>query len=52
MEAITEAAKEASCLDIDRPDMPAPLIGRPNDMEALRTLGVAMVGRLKRPLIE
>lgn len=52
MEAIEHAAKEAAFLSPDNPMLPASLILRPNDPDGLRALGVAMVGGVRKPLIE
>jgi hypothetical protein len=52
MEAIEQAAKDANMINVDHPELPPPTIVRPNDADALRSIGVAMVGRSKRPLIE
>lgn len=52
MEAIEQAAKDASTIRPDNPMMPAQKIVRVNDHDALRALGMTMVGATKKPLIE
>lgn len=52
MEAIGQAAKDASSVKPDNPMLPAPTIIRVNDYNALHTLGMTMVGSTRKPLIE
>ena len=52
MEAIEQAAKDASNVRPDNPMLPAPTIVRMNDHNALHTLGMTMVGTTRKPLIE
>jgi hypothetical protein len=52
MEAIEQAARDAVHVNPDNPMLPLPSIVRPNDPNALRYLGVAIVGNQKKPLID
>ncbi|KAL9104546.1 MAG: hypothetical protein Q9163_000520 [Psora crenata] len=52
MEAIEQAAKDAARVRPEDPMLPAPSIVRLNDYNALHTLGMTMVGQLRKPLIE
>ena len=52
MEAIEQAAKDAAHVNADNPMLPLATIIRANDHNALSCLGVAIVGNLKKPLIE
>jgi hypothetical protein len=52
MDSIEQSAKEASAVDQNNPMLPAPTIVLANDHDALRTLGLCMVGGQKKPLIE
>lgn len=52
MEAIEQAAKDAAHVNPDNPMLPAPTIVRVNDYNALHTLGLTMVGKIRKPLIE
>ncbi|KAI9748417.1 MAG: hypothetical protein M1835_001799 [Candelina submexicana] len=52
MEAIEQAAKDASHVNADNPMLPAATIIRVNDHNALHSLGLTMVGGQKKPLIE
>lgn len=52
MEAIEQAAKEASQLSTENPMLPAPVIIKQNDPDGLRALGLSMVGGQRKPLIE
>ncbi|MCJ1266107.1 hypothetical protein MMC22_005989 [Lobaria immixta] len=52
MEAIEQAAKDASNVRPDNPMLPAPTIIRMNDFNALHALGMTMVGSTRKPLIE
>lgn len=52
MDAIEQAAREARGISPENPMLPAPSIVRATEAGGLRTLGVAMVGGLRKPLIE
>lgn len=52
MEAIEQAAKDAAHVIPDNPMLPASMIVRANDPEGLRSLGMAIVGNVRKPLIE
>lgn len=52
MEAIEQAAKDAAHINLDNPMLPAPTIVRVNDYKALHSLGMTMIGQLRKPLIE
>ncbi|KAL9040730.1 MAG: hypothetical protein Q9214_004369 [Letrouitia sp. 1 TL-2023] len=52
MEAIEQAAKDASHVRPENPMLPAPTIVRMNDYNALHSLGLTMVGSQRKPLIE
>jgi hypothetical protein len=52
MEAIEQAARDAVHVNPDNPMLPLPSIVRPGDPNALRHLGVAIVGNQKKPLID
>ena len=52
MDAIEQAAKDASMIDTDNPMLPAPTIIRMNDYNALHALGMTMVGNTRKLLIE
>ena len=52
MEAIEQAAKDAANVRPDNPMLPAPTIVKLNDYNALHTLGMTMVGMIRKPLIE
>ena len=52
MEAIEQAAKDASHINADNPMLPASTIVRTNDPNALHALGMTMVGTNRKPLIE
>lgn len=52
MEAIEQAAKDASHVDPNNPMLPARSIVVATDRDALRHLGLCMVGGQKKPLIE
>ncbi|MCJ1420977.1 hypothetical protein MMC32_007338 [Xylographa parallela] len=52
MEAIEQAAKDAVHINADNPMLPAPLIVRTNDYNALHILGMTMVGKERKPLID
>ena len=52
MAAIEQAAIEASLVNADNPMLPAPTIVRVNDHNALHTLGMTMVGKTRKLLIE
>ena len=52
MEAIEQAAKDAAHVNPDNPMMPLGAILRANDPEGYRSLGIAMVGGMRKPLID
>ena len=52
MEAIEQAAKDAAHVNPDNPMTPGPTIVRAQDRDALRALGMTMVGQSRKPLIE
>ncbi|CAI6239874.1 unnamed protein product [Periconia digitata] len=52
MEAIEQAAKDAAHVAPENPMLPAATIVRSNDPSGLRALGMAMVGGVRKPLIE
>ncbi|KAH7414348.1 arrestin domain conatining protein [Phaeosphaeria sp. MPI-PUGE-AT-0046c] len=52
MEAIEQAAKDAAHVTPDNPMLPASTIVRANDPDGLRSLGIAIVGGARKPLIE
>jgi hypothetical protein len=52
MEAIEQAAKDAAHVNADNPMLPLATIVRATDPNALACLGVTMVGKTKKPLIE
>ena len=52
MEAIEQAAKCIGQIAIRDPMLPASTIIRSNDPEGLRALGIAIVGGVRKPLIE
>ncbi|KAI9809162.1 MAG: hypothetical protein M1825_002452 [Sarcosagium campestre] len=52
MEAIEEAAKDASHVNQDNPMLPAARIVRLHDYNALNTIGMTMVGKERKLLIE
>ncbi len=52
MDAIEQAAKDASSVDQANPMLPAASVVLANDSNALATLGLCLVGGQKRPLIE
>ncbi len=52
MEAIEQAAKDAAQVNADNPMLPAPTIVRVNDHNALHALGMTMVGKARKILIE
>lgn len=52
MEAIEQAAKDAATVNADNPMLPLASIVRATDPNALSYLGVAIVGSMKKPLIE
>ncbi|KAL2222236.1 arrestin domain protein [Thermoascus aurantiacus ATCC 26904] len=52
MEAIEQAAREAAHVNPDNPMLPLPTIIRSGDPNALKYLGVAIVGNQKKPLID
>ncbi|PGG98743.1 hypothetical protein AJ79_08763 [Helicocarpus griseus UAMH5409] len=52
MEAIEQAARDARNINPDNPMLPLPTIVRVHDPQALKYLGVAIVGNMKKPVIE
>lgn len=52
MEAIEQAAKDASLVSPDNPMLPAPSIVRASEPGGLRVLGVAIVAGQRKPIIE
>lgn len=52
MEAISQAAGDAGYINPDNPMLPLPTIIRVHDPQALKYLGVAIVGNVKKPVIE
>lgn len=52
MEAIEQAAKDAAHVTPDNPMLPASTIIRANDSGGLKALGIAIVGGVRKPLIE
>ena len=52
MEAIAQAAKDASYINQDSPYLPAPVIVKQSDPNGLKALGMSMVAGQKKPLIE
>lgn len=52
MDAIEQAAKDASLVDPSNPMLPACTIIRAKDENALRALGWTMVGGLRKMVIE
>ncbi|KOS22530.1 Arrestin family protein 1 [Escovopsis weberi] len=52
MDAIEQAAKEASHVDPNNPMLPAHSIIQANDRDSLRALGLCIVGGQKKPFIE
>ncbi|KAL1972958.1 hypothetical protein VTN31DRAFT_6500 [Thermomyces dupontii] len=52
MEAIEQAARDAATINPDNPILPHPRIVRFNDPNALSSIGVTVVGNMKKPLID
>jgi len=52
MDAIEQAAKDASHISPDNPMLPAALIIKHQDPNGLRALGMSTVGGRRKPLIE
>jgi len=52
MEAIEQAAKDAAHVTPDNPMLPASTIIRANESGGLKALGIAIVGGVRKPLIE
>ena len=52
MDAIEQAAKDAAHVNADNPMLPLATIIRAGDANALNCLGVTMVGKQRKPLIE
>ncbi|KKY27504.1 putative arrestin domain protein [Phaeomoniella chlamydospora] len=51
MEAIEQAAKDAATINAENPMLPLATIIRASDPNALQVLGMAMVGKTRKPLI-
>jgi hypothetical protein len=52
MEAIEQAAKDAAQVNAENPMLPLATIVRATDPNALHCLGVTIVGKVRKPLIE
>ena len=52
MEAIEQSAKDAAYVNADNPMLPLATIIRASDPNALHCLGVTIVGKVRKPLIE
>ncbi|MCJ1311920.1 hypothetical protein MMC25_005593 [Agyrium rufum] len=52
MEAIELAAKDAAFINTENPMLPAPMIVRMNDPNGLHVIGMTMVGKTRKILIE
>lgn len=52
MEGIEQAARDARTINPDNPMLPLPTIVRVHDAHALQYLNVAIVGNVKKPLID
>lgn len=52
MEAIEQSAKDAAHVNADNPMLPLATIIRASDHNALACIGVAIVGSIKKPLID
>lgn len=52
MEAIEQAAKDAAHVNAENPMLPLATIVRASDPNALHCLGVTLVGKVRKPLIE
>jgi hypothetical protein len=52
MKAIEQSAKDAEHINPENPMLPAPTIIRTGDYNALHTLGMTMVGTVRKPLIQ
>lgn len=52
MDAIEQAAKDASMVDANNPMLPARTIVRASDRDALKAVGLCNVGGTKRVLID
>lgn len=52
MDAIEQAAKDASHVDPNNPMLPARTIILSNDRDSLRALGLCSIGNQKKPFIE
>jgi hypothetical protein len=52
MDAIEQAAKDASHIDANNPMLPAPTIIKAADKDALKALGLTMVGGQRKILID
>lgn len=52
MESIEQSARDAANVNAENPMLPLATIVRATDPDALRSLGIAMVGNTKRLMIE
>ena len=52
MDAIEQAAKDAAHISPENPMLPAAQIVKASDREGLRSLGIAVVGGVRKVLIE
>lgn len=52
MESIEQSARDAANVNAENPMLPLATIVRASDPDALRSLGVTIVGNMKRPIIE
>lgn len=52
MEAIEQSARDAANVNAENPMLPLATIIRPTDPDAYKSVGIAVVGGIKRPLIE
>jgi hypothetical protein len=52
MEAIEQAARDAALINPDNPKLPPPTVVKAHDLNALRCIGVAVVGTQKKPFID
>lgn len=52
MDAIETAAKDAAHINAENPMLPARTIVRPEDPNSLHVLGMTMVGKTKKLLID
>lgn len=52
MEAIEQSARDAANVNADNPMLPLATIVRASDPDSLKSIGVTVVGGVKRPIIE